>query len=186
MNKELDYSDDSVFTYIDDLVQSARNDDCFLNKTTYTNSWIHDYSDWLSTNYSGVGVNQSEFYRILYDEYLQTNEGQQYSQDLWSTVTLNDGESADVNSYSIRRSRISLNLIPTGTSVDPIADCLDTFKDLQEGYEDDLGTYYYLNSALFAAANLVTIQQTTLSLIYAMSAATVISLILIPYPLMAF
>ena len=186
LDKALDYSDSTVLTEIDNLVESVRNNDCFLNDSSYTSSWIHKYNQYLATNYNGTDINQTSFYRILFTEYLMTDEGEGFSQDIWSTVVLDDDEDVDTDSYgSIRRSRISLNLKATGRGTSPIADCLDGFEDLQDEYDSALGTYYYLFSAMFAASDLVTIQQTVQSLIYAMIAASVISIILIPYPLMA-
>ena len=114
MDKDLDYSDDAVMEEIDNLVVSVRNDDCFLNDSAYTWSWIHDYTAYLEANYPG-DVNQSAFYEILYDEYLLTDEGEPYSEALWSTVVLDDDEEVDTDSYgSIRRTRIGLHLKATG------------------------------------------------------------------------
>merc|ERR1719233_1545369 len=58
LDKELDYSDEAVQQSIESLVTDIRNDECFVNDSAYTSSWIHDFTAFLETNHSG-DVNQT-------------------------------------------------------------------------------------------------------------------------------
>ena len=166
IDKSLDYSDPEVYDEIQRMIQDIRNDECFMNSSDYTSSWINDYNDYLEANYPSdiVDINQSTFYDTLYNEYLLSSSGEQYIPDIWSTVgsqvvgiTTVDGLQVDLNEteifgediigaaayQSIQRSRIYLNFIPVGTGTSGTKDCIENLHRLQDSYEDSLGMINY-------------------------------------------
>ena len=201
LDKSLDYNDIDTIYNVNNMINTIRNDECFLNDSAYTTSWLTAYNQYLMQYYaeSVTNLNQSEFYEILYNEYLVSTNGETYIQDIWNTIITHekgfevinktDIFSPDVigeNSYkAIDKSRFYLSLKPTTVGTEGIKECLDNFKRLQDEFSDDLGTYYYAYFTVFAESDLVTIQQTIYNLLYACIAASIITIILIPYPLMA-
>ncbi len=197
-DKHLDYSNENIFNRINSLVIELRKDECFESEIYLTSSWIHSFRFYLENNYGNINdINSTLFYEILYLEYLTTEEGESYIDDIWNTIVIdNDNDNNNIifnrdtiglYAYKyINRSRISMNLVPRGGfSTEPIADCLSNFKPkIMSNYKDDLNTYYYLYVTVIAESDLVTISQTIRNLIYAMIAACIITIILIPYPLM--
>eukprot|EP01084_Bolivina_argentea_P160138 278870_1 len=204
MDKKLDYSDSDVIDYIYNMVFDIRNDECFINNTAYTSSWIHGYIDYLDVHYPNdmIYINNTLFYDILYNEYLISTNGEQYIDDIWSTIVTQEVgfSSFDVDnetdafgrdiigedSYQyIDRSRVWVNMKPIGRGTDKFKLCIDNLQSIQSKYKGSLGVYYFSFSALFAESDLVTIKQTIYNLLYASIAACFITIILIPYPLMA-
>ena len=150
MDKPLDYSDPVIIDNINEMVKTIRNDECFLNDSAFTTSWIHSYVEYLRTNYPG---NESLFYDILYHEYLVSAEGVIFIQDIWDTVITHEkgliaANHTDVfsedhigdHAYSeIDKSRMYLSLKPSAIGSRGIKACLDNFKRLQSQFDDDLG-----------------------------------------------
>ena len=138
IDKDIDYSDDEVMEEIDNLMDRIWSDECFLNESSWTSSWIQDYSDYLQVNYGGH-VNQSTFYEILY-QWLLTDEGESYAQDIWNTIIPEEEKIVDVATYeSIRRSKFKIHMPAGWEHTSQIADCLDNFHRIQKEYEDSLG-----------------------------------------------
>eukprot|EP00483_Globobulimina_turgida_P012624 UN12647 len=166
-DKHLDYSDDAVFNRINELVLDLRKDECFAAAPYLTSSWIHSYRQYLLNHY-GNNTNSSSFYNVLYLEYLVSEEGESFIDDIWNTIVINDDAISPsmfardvIGSYSyqyINGSRIFMSLVPTGTSTNGIADCLDNFKSKLVSNYKDLGAYYYNYMAVDAESDLVTIQ----------------------------
>ena len=145
IDKELVYSDNAVQTEIESLMESIWSDECFINESSWTTSWILDYNNYLDVNYGG-DVNQSAFYHILFDEWLLSDEGEGFTQDIWSSVVLEDGESVDRDNYgSIRRSRFKVTAVPSLKHTSQVSDCLENYHRIQEQYEDSLGLLFDLS-----------------------------------------
>ena len=167
MNKPLDYSDPEVFDEIERMVVDIRNDECFINDSSYTISWIHKYKEYLENNYDIdlIDINQSMFYDILYNEYLISDEGEYYIEDVWDALitqevgytTLDGLQTANnvteifaesiigSSAYeNILRSRVYLNLEPTGRGTKKMKLCIDNLQNLQDKYSDSLGMHQTL------------------------------------------
>ena len=137
MDKPLDYSDPDVFAEIEKMVIDIRNDECFLNDSDFTESWVHSYYEYIDNNYPSdiVDINQSMFYENLYNEYLLSDAGKQFITHIWPTIisrevgmtTLDElqvdmieteifsEEIIGAKAYQgIERTRIYLSMVPVG------------------------------------------------------------------------
>jgi len=195
LDKPLDYSDSAVRDEVDAMIDDIRADECFLDNAAFTSSWLSSYVAYLGEN-QYTQINQSAFYDVLYNDFLLSEEGENFVEDLWSTVTtqeigfssIDNASSfaiASLSSESISRTRIRLNLEWMGTGTSEYKDCLDNLQSLQNKYESSLGVYYFERTAVFAESELQVGEQTILNLVYAMSAAAFITILLIPFPAMA-
>ena len=192
-DKPLDYSDINIRNEIEILTRKVEtNQECFGTENS-TESWIRDYIKYIdSNNLTMVYDDKTAFYNVLFNEYLTSDEGKQYYNDIWETLTLGYNASVETpipsfNNY-IEKSRVNVRLKPgTGISTEILVPCLPFFSDIYDEYQDTLGVYIWSNQAplVFAESDRITIQQTTLNLIYACIAALIITIILIPYPTMA-
>ncbi len=134
LDTPLDYSDAAVVDEIARLVDTARDDECFLEETVFTRSWIEDFSLYINSSYDNT-LNDSSFYEVLFGEYLQNTEGIEYSEDIWSSLT-DAQHSVDT---LIRRSRVSVYMVAVGSGTRQIKECLGNFERLQDEFRSTLG-----------------------------------------------
>eukprot|EP01084_Bolivina_argentea_P238152 400109_1 len=75
LDRALDYSDTAVFERVDAMVVDLQSDECFESEPYLTRSWVHSFRDYLAMYYGNRTVNQSLFYHVLYNEYLDSELG---------------------------------------------------------------------------------------------------------------
>lgn len=134
LDTPLEYSEAAVVDEIARLVDTVRADECFLEPTVFTRSWIEDYTLYINASYDGT-LNDSSFYEVLFGDYLQNTEGIEYSEDIWSSLT----EAQDAVSTLIRRSRVSVYMVAVGSGTEQIRECLDNFERIQDEFRPTLG-----------------------------------------------
>ena len=141
IDEDLDYSNNTVVKEIGNLMNSIWSDECFVTESSWTSSWIQEYSDYLDIHY-GDDINQSAFYRILLDEFLVTDAGQAFTEDIWTTIAVTDNEDIDKSTYgSIRRSRFTVPAVSLGEYSQQYADCIDNLQRIQRQHADSLGLF---------------------------------------------
>jgi len=182
LDKSMDYSDPVIQGRMDEFINDIQSDECFESEPYLTNFWLTDYKMYLTQNY-GTDINASLFYEALYSDYLPSEHGEQFVDDIWNTIVVGDDVALSPQYQFINKSKLSINVAPKGTGTKPFANCLDNYQAIQSEY-DDLGVYYNLFITVVAESDLVTVEETIRNLAYASAAALIISLLLIPYPKM--
>ena len=173
IDKELNYNDAELMTVINDMIYDIESNECFeMNQHVY---WLNNYIDYLTQiNMSYPTNNDTMFYNILYDQFLPIYTT--YDDIIWKQ---------NKNSNSINRTRVLVKLKPVGTSTKALTKCLPFFKDVSKKYDNNLGLYYHEPLLVFCEADAIIFEQTLFNLLYAMGAAFIITILLVPYPFMS-
>ena len=142
IDEEVDYSNDTVMAEIGNLMNTILSDECFVNESSWTSSWIQEYSDYLDVHYGG-NVNQTAFYDILFEEFLLSDAGQRFTEDIWSGAVVTDNEEIDKSTYSsIRRSRFTVPAVSYWGNTQEATECLDNLHRIQQQYASSLGLFF--------------------------------------------
>ena len=97
-DKQLDYSDSNVQSLISQFTSEVENDNCFGNPSL-TSSWLASYLEYI--NSSNIQVNTSNWYTTLYSNFLNSNQGRQYIDSIWETITLTVNDTAPASSIGL-------------------------------------------------------------------------------------
>lgn len=215
-DKELDYSLKETQNLISNFTLKIENNKCFRNYDL-TESWINSYINYIESNNIQID-NTTHWYYILYSDYLNTEEGSIFIDDIWET-TLLENNITDANEYgiyfdtsfetnfnftgknyviyvdynkfeqyfpnTIKRSRIYIQYGPIGTGTEVLAKCVDFLQKVTKNYKNNIGSYYYDPTMMFAESDEAAVSQTIINVGLASAAAFIICLVLIPFPSIA-